>query len=217
MADAAAKAKHSPSRRRRWIKPVAFILCLVPLGKIGYDAFLGPGLGANPIAEILNRLGFWTLTLLTITLACTPLKIAFGWTWPLRLRRMIGVFTFTYAFLHFTTYFAIDQLFDLRAILADIVKRKFITLGFIAFLILIPLALTSTNAAVRRLGFVRWKRLHRLVYLVAVLGLIHFYLRVKADHREPWIYIGIIAALMLARGISWLRGRARGRVVRPAV
>jgi sulfoxide reductase heme-binding subunit YedZ len=217
MADAAAKAKRPSPRRKRWIKPVAFVLCLVPLGKVAYDAFLGPGLGANPIAEILNRLGFWTLTLLTATLACTPLKIVFGWTWPLRLRRMLGVFTFAYAFLHFTTYFAIDQLFDLRAILADILKRKFITLGFIAFLILIPLALTSTNAAVRRLGYVRWKRLHRLVYFVAVLGLIHFYWRVKADHREPWIYIGIIAALMLARGISWLRGRARGRVIGPAL
>jgi sulfoxide reductase heme-binding subunit YedZ len=199
------------ARSRRWIKAAAFVLCLVPLGGIGYDAFLGNGLGANPIAEILDRLGFWTLTLLAITLACTPAKIVFGWTWPLRLRRMLGVFTFVYALLHFTTYFAIDQLFDLRAIFADIVKRKFITLGFLAFLILIPLALTSTNGAVRRLGFVRWKRLHRLVYVVAALGLIHFYWRVKADHREPWIYIGIVAALMLARGISWLRGRTRAR------
>jgi sulfoxide reductase heme-binding subunit YedZ len=212
MAAAAQRPRSIPApRRRRWIRPVAFILCLVPLGKIAFDAFLGGGLGANPIEEILNRLGWWTLTLLTITLACTPAKIVFGWTWPLRIRRMLGVFTFTYAFLHFTTYFAIDQLFDLRAIFADVVKRKFITLGFLAFLMLIPLALTSTNTAVRRLGYVRWKRLHRLVYVVAALALIHFYWRVKADHREPWIYIGIIATLLLVRGIAWLRDRVRVR------
>jgi methionine sulfoxide reductase heme-binding subunit len=194
---------------RRWIKPITFLLCLFPLGKIGYDAFLGGGLGANPIAEILDRLGFWTLTLLAVTLACTPARIVLGWTWPLRLRRMLGVFTFVYALLHFTTYFAIDQLLDLRAIFADIVKRKFITLGFLAFAILIPLALTSTNAAVRKMGFVRWKRLHRLVYVVAVLGLLHFYWRVKADHREPWIFIGAIGALFLARGLGWTLKRRR--------
>ena len=203
------RGKSSGASRRRWVRPVAFTLCLVPLAKIGIDAFLGDGLGANPIAEILNRLGFWTLTLLTITLACTPAKIILGWTWPLRLRRMLGLFAFAYGLLHFTTYFAIDQLFDLRAIFADVAKRKFITLGFLAFLLLVPLALTSTNGAVRRLGFVRWKRLHRLVYVVAVLGLVHFYWRVKADHREPWIFIGIVGTLMLVRVVSWIRGRIR--------
>lgn len=198
-----------PKRRRRWLGPAAWILCLAPLGKLAYDGLLGGGLGANPIAEILNRLGFWTLTLLTATLACTPARIVFGWTWPIRVRRTLGVFTFVYAVLHFTTYFAIDQIFDLQAILADIVKRKFITLGFLALVMLVPLALTSTNAAVRRLGYVRWKRLHRLVYVIAALGLIHFYWRVKADHREPWIFIGIVGLLMLVRGIGRFRDRAR--------
>ncbi len=217
MAVAAERRRASPApRRRRWLKPAVIVLCLVPLGKIGYDAFLGHGLGANPIAEILNRLGFWTLTLLTITLACTPVKRFIGWTWPLRLRRTLGVLTFTYAFLHFTTYLAIDQFFDLRAIYADVVKRKFITLGFLAFLMLIPLALTSTNGSVRRLGYVRWKRLHRLVYVIAALGVIHFYWRVKADHRQPLIYIGIVAVLMLARGTAWFLDRRRGRAPRSA-
>jgi methionine sulfoxide reductase heme-binding subunit len=199
----------SVPRRRSWIRPVALGLCLTPLGKLGYDGFLGGGLGANPIAEILNRLGFWTLTMLAITLACTPAKILLGWTWPLRLRRMLGLITFGYALLHFTTYFALDQFFDMRAILADVVKRKFITLGFLAFLILAALAMTSTNAAVRRMGYVRWKRLHRFVYAAAALGLIHFYWRVKADHREPWIFIGGIGALLLVRVPGWLRGRGR--------
>jgi sulfoxide reductase heme-binding subunit YedZ len=194
----------------RWLSPAAFIAALVPLLLIGYDAFLGGGLGANPIESILNRLGFWTLTLLTITLACTPAKIVFGITWPLRIRRLLGLFAFFYAVLHFATYFAIDQFFDLRAIYEDVIKRKFITVGFVALLLLIPLAVTSTNRAVRRMGFRRWKRLHRLAYVIVGLGLIHFVWRVKADLREPLIFTGVIGVLMAIRLVGWARGRRAG-------
>jgi sulfoxide reductase heme-binding subunit YedZ len=206
VAAAAATARKSPGLRRtllRWLKPVAFVACLVPLGKIGYDAFLGGGLGANPIEEILNRLGFWTLTLLTITLACTPAKIVAKVTWPLRLRRMLGLFTFAYALLHFGVYVGLDQFFDGKAILEDIAKRKFITFGFIALVLMTPLALTSTNGAVRKLGFARWKLLHRLIYVVAALGLFHFVWRVKADLTKPLLFIAIVSALMLIRVIGW--------------
>jgi sulfoxide reductase heme-binding subunit YedZ len=197
----------------RALKPVTLAAALIPLGKTGYDAFLGGGLGSNPIAELMNRLGFWTLTMLTITLACTPAKVLLGITWPLRVRRMLGLFAFFYALLHFTTYFAVDQFFDFRAIFADVAKRKFITIGFAGFLLLIPLAVTSTNGAVRRLGFRRWKRLHRLVYVVAGLGLNHFIWRVKADLREPLTFTAIVLALMIVRLAAW--GRAKARVRRP--
>jgi sulfoxide reductase heme-binding subunit YedZ len=193
----------------RWLKPATFVACLIPLLKIPFDAFLGPGLGANPIEEVLNRLGFWTLTLLTITLACTPAKILFKVTWPVRIRRMLGVFTFVYAVLHFGVYLGLDQAFDLKAILEDITKRKFITFGFIALVLMAPLALTSTNGAVRRLGFPRWKLLHRLVYIVAALGLIHFVWRVKADLTKPLTFIAIVGGLMGIRIAGWVLARRR--------
>jgi methionine sulfoxide reductase heme-binding subunit len=176
---------------------------MVPLLKIGYDAILPPGLGADPIAEILNRLGFWTLTLLTASLACTPAKILFKIKWPLRIRRMLGLFAFAYAALHFSFYLGVDQFFDLHAVLADIVKRKFILVGFGAFLILSLLAFTSPKRAVRKMGFVRWKRLHRLVYAAAAMGVIHFVWRVKADLREPMIFIVIVSGLLLIRLANW--------------
>ena len=193
----------------KWLKPAAFVACLVPLLKIGVDAFLGSGLGPNPIAEILNRLGFWTLTMLTITLACTPAKIVAGITWPLRLRRMLGLFTFFYGALHFAVYLGVDQFFDWRAILEDIAKRKFITFGFLALVLMMPLAITSTNRAVRRLGFARWKLLHRLVYIVAALGLIHFVWRVKADLTKPLTFIAIVSALMAIRIAGWALAKRR--------
>ncbi|MDM7916668.1 MAG: protein-methionine-sulfoxide reductase heme-binding subunit MsrQ, partial [Candidatus Eisenbacteria bacterium] len=198
---------------RRWLKPVVFVVALIPLGKIGYDAVLGSGLGADPIAEILNRLGFWTLTMLTITLACTPAKIALGITWPLRLRRMFGLFTFAYACLHFAVYVALDQFFAFDDIVADITKRKFIAVGFVALLLMVPLAITSTNRAVRRMGYVRWKRLHRLIYGVAALGVIHFLWRVKADRRTPERFLAILAFLMLVRAAGFLRERRRKRII----
>jgi len=191
-----------------WLKPAVFAGSLVPLAAILVGALRGE-LGANPIAEALNRLGLMALVFLIAALACTPLKLFFGWTWPIRLRRMLGLFGFFYALLHVTTYIGIDQTFAWRAILADISKRKFILVGFMAFVTLIPLALTSTAASVRRLGFVRWKRLHRLAYVATGLGVIHFIWRVKKDVREPAIYAIILGTLLLVRLASSLRTRLK--------
>ena len=174
----------------------------------------------------MNRLGFWTLTLLLATLAPTPIQIVTGWKWPLRLRRMLGLEAFLYVCLHFAVYLGVDQFFDWSAIGKDIVKRQFITVGFAAFVLLIPLAITSTDGMVRRLGFVRWKRLHRLIYVAAVLGVVHFVWRVKSDLRQPLIFAGVaggaarhsFAALgaFAARGTFAARGRPGRRCRRPS-
>lgn len=197
------------TRRQRLLKPAVFVACLLPLAKVAVDA-AGGNLSANPIAELMNRLGFWTLTWLLSSLAATPVKTLFGWTAPMRVRRMVGLFAFFYAALHFVTYLALDQAFDLSDIGADIVKRKFITIGFAAFLTLVPLAVTSTDRAVKRLGFRRWKRLHRLVYLAAVLGVVHFVWRVKADYLEPALFALTLAALLLARLLPTRSKRVSG-------
>jgi methionine sulfoxide reductase heme-binding subunit len=193
--------------------PIVFLTCLLPLAKLGIDA-AGGHLSANPISEVMNRLGFWTLTLLLTSLSATPLKTLFGWTAPMRVRRMLGLFAFFYAALHFVTYLALDQAFDFSDIGADIVKRKFITIGFAAFLTLVPLAATSTDRAVKGLGFRRWKRIHRLVYLAAVLGVVHFVWRVKADYLEPVLFAVALTALLLAR---LLPARARGAHRQPGM
>ena len=193
-----AKPKHLGSRLA---KLAIGVLALVPAARIGVLALQGD-LGANPIADAMNRLGFWTLTLLLVTLSPTPIQIVTGWKWPLRLRRMLGLETFLYVCLHFAVYLGVDQFFDFAAIGKDIVKRKFITVGFAAFLLLIPLAITSTDGMVRRLGFVRWKRLHRLIYLAAALGVVHFVWRVKSDLRQPLIFGAALAILL---GIRTLR------------
>jgi sulfoxide reductase heme-binding subunit YedZ len=198
--------------RLRLLKPVAFTAALLPLARIGIDGLHG-SLGANPIAEVLNRLGYWTLVFLTLTLACTPAKTLFRITWPLRIRRMLGLFAFFYALLHFSTYLGVDKFFDLHDIFEDIARRRFILAGFAAFLLLIPLAVTSTRGMVRRLGFRRWKLLHRLIYAIAALGLVHFFWRVKADHRIPLRFAAVVAALMLIRVYSWTAPRKlRARV-----
>jgi len=192
--------------QRPWLKPAVFTGSLVPLVVTLGEALLGR-LGSNPIAEALNRLGLMALVFLVAALACTPLKATFGWVWPIRLRRMLGLFGFFYALLHLTTYLGIDQAFNARAILADITKRKFIFIGFAAFVTLVPLAATSTAASVRRLGFVRWKRLHRLAYVATALGVVHFTLRVKKDLREPVVYGLVLIALLLARVAVQLHSR----------
>jgi sulfoxide reductase heme-binding subunit YedZ len=184
--------------RRRWLAPAVFAAACLPLAKLAADAALHQ-LGANPIEAGLNRLGFWTLTFLTLSLVATPAHDLLGLSWPVRLRRMIGLFAFAYAALHFAWYLGVDQFFDLEVIAADVVKRPFITVGFTALLLLVPLAVTSTNAWVRRLGFARWKALHRLVYLVALLGVVHFLWRVKADKLKPSIFAALIGLLLLAR------------------
>jgi sulfoxide reductase heme-binding subunit YedZ len=200
--------------RRRLLKLGVGAAALTPAAVITFR-FLTERLGANPIAEAMNQIGLWTLITLLATLACTPLKILLGWNWPLALRRMLGLVSFFYVCLHFAIYLVLDQFFDWQAIWEDIWKRKFITIGFLGFLLLVPLAVTSTNKMVKRLGFPRWKRLHRLVYLAGTAGVVHFVWRVKADFREPLIYAAVFLVLMLIRLVPWLRGRAQGRAGRP--
>jgi len=174
------------------------VLALSPAVRIGALALM-EGLGPNPIAEAENRLGFWTLTLLLATLAPTPIQIVSGWKWPLRLRRMLGLITFIYVCLHFGLYLAVDQGFDFGEIWKDIAKRKFITIGFAAFVLLVPLAITSTDAMVRRMGFRSWKRLHRLIYVAAILGVLHFVWRVKSDLRQPLAFAAALVVLLAIR------------------
>ena len=186
-----------------------------PLLLVATDALRG-ALGANPIEEMMNRLGYWTLVFLLLSLTPAALDLVAGWKGLLRYRRMIGLFAFFYASLHLATYVGLDQFFDLAAIAEDVVERKFITVGFLAFLLLVPLALTSTDRWVRRLGFVRWKRLHRLSYLAAAAGVVHFVWRVKADLREPMVFALVLALLLLVRlarlrsGLSRRQATAEG-------
>ena len=185
-----------------------FLLCLAPLVRL---LVLGvtDGLTANPIEFITRSTGTWTLVFLLITLAVTPLRRALGWPSLLRLRRMLGLYAFFYGCLHLTTYVWLDQFFDPVAIARDIVKRPFITMGFTAFVLMIPLALTSSNAMVRRLGAARWQKLHRLVYAVATAGVVHYWWLVKRDVTQPLLYALVLVALLAARVGYWL-GVQRG-------
>jgi sulfoxide reductase heme-binding subunit YedZ len=196
----------SPRKKREKIaKGLIGLVALQPLAWIAWAAATNH-LGANPIAEGENRLGLFALIILLASLTCTPIHIVTGWSFPLRLRKLLGLEAFLYASLHFATYLVLDQGFDWTEIWKDIVKRKFMTVGFAAFVLLIPLAVTSTKGMVKRLGFPRWKRLHRLVYLVAVLAVIHFAWRVKSDLRQPMIYGFVLAVLLLVRVVDWARG-----------
>jgi sulfoxide reductase heme-binding subunit YedZ len=191
-----------------------FLLCLFPLARLLALGSSG-GLGANPIEFITRSTGTWTLVGLLLTLSITPLRRLTGWTALVRHRRMLGLFAFFYASLHFITYIWLDQFFDLASVARDIVKRPFITLGFAAFLLLIPLALTSTQAMMRRLGR-RWQQLHRLVYGIAILGVLHYLWLVKQDMTQPLIYGGLLALLLgarLPRVAGWLQGMSPRRVV----
>ncbi|HWN83427.1 MAG TPA: protein-methionine-sulfoxide reductase heme-binding subunit MsrQ [Candidatus Udaeobacter sp.] len=202
--------------RQPWLKPAILTGALIPLAAIVIQAQRGT-LSANPIAEALNRLGLLALIFLILALAMTPLRVLFGWTWPLRIRRMLGLLAFFYAALHFTTYLVLDQGFAFRAVFQDVLKRRFIFVGFAAFVLLIPLAITSTNAMVRRLGFRAWQRLHRLAYVATILGVIHFVWRVKKDVTEPAIYGAILASLLGFRLIRTFGGkRSKAAVIRPA-
>lgn len=181
-----------------WIKAVVFAACLIPFARLAWLGFHNR-LGANPIENITHSLGWWTLTLLLITLSVTPLRRLLNLTWLLRLRRMLGLFAFFYASLHFLTYIWLDQFFDWTEIVKDVGKRPFITVGFSAFVLLIPLAVTSTNAMVKRLGARRWQLLHRLVYAIAALGVLHFWWLVKKDITEPFIFASLLALLLIIR------------------
>ena len=189
-----------------WLKPAVLTGSLVPIAAILMRASAN-ALGPDPIAQALNQLGLVALVFLIAALACTPLKAIAGWTWPMRLRRMLGVLAFFYAALHVITYTALDQGLDWHAIIDDIVKRKFIFFGFSTFVLLVPLAATSTNAALRRLGYVRWKQLHRLAYLAPALAVLHFTWRVKRDIREPVTYGIVLGILLTVRVVEYLRDR----------
>jgi methionine sulfoxide reductase heme-binding subunit len=191
-----------------WLQPAVLVGALVPLAAILLRGVRGE-LGANPIAQALNQLGLVALVLLIAALACTPLKLVFGWTWPIRIRRLLGLLAFFYATLHVATYTGLDQVFDWPAIWKDVTKRKFIFVGFAAFVLLMPLAATSTQDAVRRLGFARWKALHRLAYVAPALGVLHFFWRVKKDVSEPVAYGAVLAILLAVRVLALTRSASR--------
>jgi len=191
------------------IKAALFVLALLPAARLVVAAFTG-GLGVNPIEFVTRSTGTWTLSLLLITLAVTPLRRLTGWHWLVRLRRMLGLFAFFYACLHFATYVWLDQFFDAAAIVRDVIKRPFITVGFAAFVLLIPLAATSTNAMIRRLGGKAWQRLHTLVYLIATLGVVHYWWLVKKDVTQPMLFAFGLAVLLGFRVLRELRSLAWG-------
>jgi len=182
------------------LKTAVFIASLTPLGLLGYYAYTS-NLGANPIEVITHWTGDSTIIFLLITLTVTPLRKVFGWNDAIKFRRMLGLFAFFYVCLHFTTYIWLDQFFDLRGIVKDVAKRPFITVGFASFVLLIPLAMTSTAAMVRRLGK-RWQKLHRLIYFIAAGGVIHYWWLVKKDIRWPLTYGAVLAVLLLCRFFS---------------
>jgi methionine sulfoxide reductase heme-binding subunit len=194
------------------LKPLAFLICLIPFGQLLYRAYTND-LGANPIDTITRFTGSWSLFILLATLAVTPLRRITGRNDFIRYRRMLGLFAFFYAALHFSTYMVLDLYFDFSAIAKDILKRPYITVGFSALVLMLPLALTSTSAMIRRLGK-RWQQLHYLVYAIAILGVIHFYWLVKSDITRPAQY-GLVLTLLLAWRLyhRWSVAPARRRPV----
>lgn len=187
------------------VKVLVFLLALVPLARLLLGVFAYPEwLGPNPAEFITRATGDWALRLLLLTLAVTPLRRLTGWVWIARLRRMLGLYAFFYVVIHFASYVSFDHVFDVGAILADVVKRPFITVGFVSLLLLLPLAATSTHGMVRRLGARRWNALHRLVYLIGPLAVLHFWWMVKRDLTEPVIYALLLALLLGYRlAVKW--------------
>jgi len=177
-----------------YLKPAAFALCLVPLAQLAYRAYAGE-LGANPIETITRFTGSWALFILLASLSVTPLRKIIGWNELIKYRRMLGLFAFFYALLHFSTFLVLDHFFDFARIAKDIIKRPYVTAGFTGFVLMIPLAITSTAGMIRRLGK-RWQQLHRLVYVVAIAGVIHFYWLVKSDIRRPAQYGAVLLLLL---------------------
>ena len=194
------------------LKVVVFVICLVPASQLAYQAWIGD-LGVNPIEFITRFTGSWALIILIASLAVTPLRRVTGWNDLIKFRRMIGLFAFFYALLHFATYLGLDLFFDFRAIGKDILKRPYITAGFTAFVVMVPLAITSTAGMIRRLGK-RWQQLHRLVYLAAIAGVIHFYWLVKADIRRPAQYGAVLALLLGFRLVVKWRPRIIAKFAR---
>ncbi|AMO93383.1 ferric reductase like transmembrane component family protein [Collimonas fungivorans] len=196
-------------RQFTFLKAFLFALALLPAARLLLFGFTGR-LGANPIEFITRSSGDWTLYFLCITLAVTPLRRFTNWNWLVKLRRMLGLFAFFYACLHFTTFLWFDHFFDIGEMLKDVVKRPFITVGFIAFVLLIPLALTSTNGMIRRLGGKRWQWLHRSLYAIAMLGILHFWWMRAGKHNfeKPIVFGAIVALLLLVRVYFALRSRS---------
>ena len=188
--------------RTQITKILIFLAALVPLGRLGWKAF-HDGLGANPIEVITHSTGDWTLILILATLSITPLRKLTRQYWLIGVRRMIGLFAFFYGVLHFTTYIWLDKFFDWHEMIKDVAKRPFITIGFSAFVLLIPLAITSTAGWIRRLGGKNWQRLHKLIYVTAVLGVIHYIWLVKADKHKPLQYAFVLGVLLLYRVGTW--------------
>src|ERR1700681_870302 len=199
----------------KWSKPVVFLLCLFPLAALGWRALHGE-LTANPIEFITHATGDWTLRFLVFTLCVTPFRKILHLPELIGVRRMIGLFAFFYGCLHFTTYIWLDKFFDIHEMIKDIVKRPFITVGFSAFVLMIPLALTSTAWSIRRLGGKNWQRLHRLIYLTGILGVVHYVWLVKADLRKPIEYGIVLSILLLYRVAVWVSEKRKQPIPAPA-
>jgi methionine sulfoxide reductase heme-binding subunit len=200
---------------RRIVKPAVFLAALAPFLWLLYNAFWGD-LGANPVETITNETGIWTLRLIVATIAITPIRWATRWNPIITLRRMIGLFAFFYGTLHFSIYFVLDRSLMFEGLWEDIVKRPYITMGFSGFVLMIPLALTSTKGWIRRLGGPRWNLLHKLVYVTAILGVIHYWWKVKLDVTNPMIYAAIVAMLLGVRVARWIARRQATAAARPA-
>jgi sulfoxide reductase heme-binding subunit YedZ len=198
----------------RWTKPIVFVLCLIPLGAIAWPFFHG-GTIPDPAAFIQHATGDWILRFLVITLTITPLRKILALPELIRFRRMLGLFAFSYACLHFLTYIGFDKVFDLSEIWKDVAKRPYITVGFTAFVLLIPLAITSTAGWIRRLGGRRWQMLHRLIYISAICGVVHYYWLVKSAVIRPLAYGTIVAILLAWRIADWFVKRQQ-TLPRPA-
>src|ERR1051325_7318820 len=197
--------------RRRWIKIAAWIVCLVPALYLGWR-FYQQDLTANPLEYITHFTGDWAIRLIAATLAITPLRKLFRAPDLIRFRRMIGLYAFFYASLHFLAYLWLDRLFDFHDLTKDIAKRPFITIGFAAFLSMVPLAITSTTGWIRRMGGKNWQRLHRLIYFTGVAAVVHYYWLVKSDVRLPLLSGSIIGILLLARAALMLSNKTKPRV-----
>jgi sulfoxide reductase heme-binding subunit YedZ len=201
--------------RFRALRAALFVAALLPAAGLAWGAATD-SLGANPIDKITDETGTWTLRFLLVTLAITPLRRLSGWNDVIRFRRMAGLFAFFYGGLHLATYGVLDQFFAIDAIAADIAKRPYITVGFTGFVLMVPLAVTSTAGWIRRLGGRRWQRLHRLVYVSAAAGVVHYLWLVKADTTRPLRYAAVLGVLLAARLVWLRRGRRPTRVVNPA-
>jgi sulfoxide reductase heme-binding subunit YedZ len=194
----------------RLTKLTIFLSALIPLARLAWKALHG-SLGANPIEVITHSTGDWTLIFVLATLSVTPLRRLTRQYWLIGIRRMVGLFAFFYGTLHFLTYIWLDKFFDLHEMIKDVAKRPFITIGFSAFVLMIPLAATSTSWSIRRLGGKNWQRLHRLIYCTAILGVAHYIWLVKADKRKPYEYAALLSILLLYRVAVWWSEKRKQR------